>query len=328
MPEPGSEAARRPAGTPAWAQGAVVAAATAADRPELWIPGALATMAFLGWLPFMLAVAVLPSPGDLAFWGADLATAESFPLNVVLLVVSALLVMIAASILVASGEVALQRAIGRILRLRPADRSLDDAAARLWVVEVVTAVPALAALAATALGVVAVAPGEYQSPDIGGPLPVRIAEHIWPFVAVALVALVVGVAWGAAAQRAAVGAERRSLASALAEGLAAVLRHPVRRLGLALATLAVLAAWLAATWALLHLLWSPIGRDLGSGALLDGGTPLLLIGFVAIWLCLVAAGGALHGWASAWWTLELAELSVTEPEPDPRLAEEAERTWI
>ena len=33
-------------------------------------------------------------------------------------------------------------------------------------------------------------------------------------------------------------------------------------------------------------------------------TLLLLVGFVAIWLCLLLGAGALHAWASAWWSLE------------------------
>jgi len=48
--------------------------------------------------------------------------------------------------------------------------------------------------------------------------------------------------------------------------------------------------------------------------------PLLLVGFVAIWLCLVAAGGALHGWAATWWSLELEE-TVTPT------VEESDRSW-
>ena len=33
---------------------------------------------------------------------------------------------------------------------------------------------------------------------------------------------------------------------------------------------------------------------------------LLLVGFVAIWLCLVLAGGALHAWSAATWSRLLA----------------------
>ena len=52
---------------------------------------------------------------------------------------------------------------------------------------------------------------------------------------------------------------------------------------------------------LLRVLWDPIGARLAS----DGMGPsslLLLVGFVAIWLCLVLGGGALHAWGSVSWS--------------------------
>jgi len=226
---------------------------------------------------------------------------------------------VTASILVVSGEAALQSGIDRILGHGVGSRAMDDVTGRLWIVQLVAALPAMAALTATLLGIAAVAPGEYQSPDIGGSVVVRIIRDVWPLVALSGVAVLVGIAFGAAAQRATLQPES-SVGGALAGGVRAVLRHPVRRLGLALVTLALLGAWLAATWALLHLLWVPIGRDLAEGRLLEAGMPLLLVGFVAIWLCLVAAGGALHGWAATWWSLELEE-TVTPT------VEESDRSW-
>jgi len=305
----------------------MTAAALAADHAELWVSGGLASVAFLGWLPFLLAVVPIPNPGDLAFFGAGLATSASYPLNIVLLVGSAGLVLVTASILVASGEAALLRSIDRLLGRDLPARSLDDAAARLWIVQLVAALPALVALGATALGIVAVAPGEYQSPDIGGPLLVRIVRDVWPQLAVAVVAAVAGVAFGAAAQRAAAGAPRRSLAVAIAVGARAVVRHPLRRLALAISTLAVFTGWLAATWLLLALLWQPIGRAMAGGHLGEAAMPLLLVGFVAIWLCLVAAGGAVHGWASAWWSLELSDLDPRPAGTPDEPSEEADHRW-
>jgi len=314
----------RPSG---WAGSARAAAGIAAERAELWLPGGLAAIAFLGWLPFLLAVVPVPSAGDLAFFAASLATSPSYPVNVVLLFASAGLVALAASILVASGEAALLRAIHRVLGRPLADRSIDAAAARLWIVQVVAALPALVAIGLALLRIAAVAPGEYQSPDIGGPLGVRIALDAWPQLTIAAVAVVVGIAFGAAAQRSSVGLPGRSLAAAIVVGAVAVVRHPLRRLGLAVVTLAVLAGWLAGTWFLLRVLWQPLGQAMAAGRLADAGMPVLLVGFVAIWLCLVAAGGAVHAWASAWWSLELAD-------PDPRgtgtpgaRAEETDRRW-
>jgi hypothetical protein len=33
------------------------------------------------------------------------------------------------------------------------------------------------------------------------------------------------------------------------------------------------------------------------------------VGFTAIWLCLLAAGGALQAWISTWWSIELREVA-------------------
>ncbi|MGH2401712.1 MAG: hypothetical protein ACRDE6_03285, partial [Candidatus Limnocylindria bacterium] len=52
---------------------------------------------------------------------------------------------------------------------------------------------------------------------------------------------------------------------------------------------------------LLGVLWAPIGARLGIGPI-EIATGLLLVGFVAIWLCLVLAGGALHAWSAATWS--------------------------
>ena len=45
----------------AWLARAGIAARLAADHGELWVPAALAWVAFLGWLPFVLAVARPPT---------------------------------------------------------------------------------------------------------------------------------------------------------------------------------------------------------------------------------------------------------------------------
>ena len=295
-------------GAGAWASAAARAAGLASDRPELWIPGSLASLAFLGWLPFLLAVVSVPSAADLEFFGASLATSSGWPLNAVLLVTSAVLVLLAASVFVASGEAALQRRIDRLLNHAAPRRSLDDATARLWVVQLVAALPTLVALGVTVAGIAAVAPGEYQSPDIGGTVLVRIGVDVWPQLAITAVAVVLGIAYGAGSQRAAVRSTR-SLAAALVAGAVDLARHPAARMSLAGASLAALLGWLAVSWFVLQLLWRPIGAAMASGRVLESGTPLLLVGFVAVWLCLVVAGGALHGWASAWWSLELEELA-------------------
>ena len=61
------------------------------------------------------------------------------------------------------------------------------------------------------------------------------------------------------------------------------------------------------TWALLWLLWMPIGRHAQDGTLFSPISLVLLVGFVAIWLCLVAGAGILHAWSSTWWSLAPGE---------------------
>ena len=48
-------------------------------------------------------------------------------------------------------------------------------------------------------------------------------------------------------------------------------------------------------------LWAPIESRLSEEGF-GVAVVLLLVGFVAIWLCLVLAGGALHAWGSVSWT--------------------------
>jgi uncharacterized RDD family membrane protein YckC len=62
--------------------------------------------------------------------------------------------------------------------------------------------------------------------------------------------------------------------------------------------------------ALLRVLWAPISVDLAAGHLVSAQILLLLVGFVAIWLALVLAFGALHAWVSTLWSLELAVVTL------------------
>jgi hypothetical protein len=278
------------------------AAALVADHAVLWLPGALASLAFLGSAPLLLAVANPPNVGDLAFFAAGLVTAPNYPVNVYLLAAAVALGVLSASILLAAGETLLLRTQRGLLGQLPTTRLFDEDLLRVWGVHLMAAVPALAAIGAVGLRIAAVAPGEYQSPDIGGPFLVRVALDVWPYGVVAILAILLGQAWGSAAVRRA-SAPRARFLPALLGATRDLVRHPVRRAWMALATSGALAAWLVATWALLHLLWRPIGVAIADGRLAQPVTVVLLVGFVAIWLCLVAAGGALHAWSSAWWTL-------------------------
>ncbi len=63
---------------------------------------------------------------------------------------------------------------------------------------------------------------------------------------------------------------------------------------------------LVVTTALLSVLWLPIAGALDGGRLATPATLLLLLGFVAIWLGLLLAAGAVHVAVSAWWAIEQA----------------------
>jgi hypothetical protein len=298
-------AASSPPTARSWLGNAWTAAELVADHPELWLPGALAALAFLGWLPFVLAVAPLPTVGDLGFFVSSVVLSPSFPLNAILLGGGAALLVICASVVVATGEAALIRGVEEMRGGQPSRRTLDDDAVRAWLIGLVAAVPALAALAVVGLAMAAVGPAEYQSPDLGTPLALRIIADVWLPIAALVVLTVLGQAFAGGAQRASIAGGQR-LAAALAAGAMDVIRHPIRRLATGIGTALALAVWLGLCWALLHVLWAPLDRAVGQGALLEGANPLLLVAFIAIWLCLVAGGGALAAWSSAWWSLEQA----------------------
>ena len=283
----------------------LAAAKVAADHAELWPPGALAAFSAIGWLPFVLAVAPLPSEGDLAFVASSIVLSPSFPLNVVLPATALLGLALSASVLSATGEVVLLRAIDGLRGIAAMSRSIDEEAARAWLIRIVASLPALAAAVALLAGVVGVAPGEYQSPDLGqGPFLARLARDVWPLLVLEVAAFLVGQAFAAGAVRASMGPERISVGRALSEGFRGLRRRPLQRIAIAVGTDAALGAWLFVSWALVRVLWTPIGRQAEDGALLTPASAPLLIGFVAIWLCLVAGGGMLHAWFSTWWSLE------------------------
>ncbi len=305
----------------AWLARAGVAARLAADHGELWVPAALAWVAFLGWLPFLLAVARPPDEGDLTVFGAGLATSGDWPANAIRLGAGLLLLALIANALVAIGEAGLLR----LLDGRPAEQSgaaLLAAARRLWIAQLTGSLPAVAALLALLTAGIAAAVGELQSPDIGGSAWMRVAVRVAPFGVALLVAVVAGQAFVAAAGR---RLPRDGIARSghpLAGALRDLAHRPVARLGVALASLALQLAYLIVSLLLLRVLWAPIGEALADGRATTSAAPLLLVGFVAIWLCLVLVGGALHAFVAAWWSLELA----ADTREEPSVREEAAAT--
>lgn len=294
-----------------WLGAAGAAARLVSNRAELWIPGALAALAFVGWLPLVLAIVPLPDASDLEFFGENLYSSGAWPWNVLLLSVAALFGILTLCLGVALGEAALQRGLRPLLDELPdsgerhaPEETLTGEAAVTFVVFLVALLPAAAAVMALAIGIAAVAPGEYQSPDIGGPVLLRIGREVAPLIALVLLFVLLGQAFGSSAQRRAVGPRPEPLAGAFANAARDVRRRPLALLGTAAVTLLALVALTVLGTLLLRVLWAPIGASLRAGDMGSPPTALLLVGFVAIWLCLILAAGALHAWASAWWSLE------------------------
>jgi hypothetical protein len=160
-----------------------------------------------------------------------------------------------------------------------------------------------------------IAPAEFNAPaEDAGPVA-RTALRLAPILVATVVVAVAGAAIHAAAARQAITGRpideslRRGGRALRVAGTAAMLQAA------SLLVARLLYALLAAV--LLRVLWAPIGERL-AGAGIDAAASLLLVGFVAIWLCLVLGGGALHAWGSMAWTGVLGtrvadERSLREP---------------
>jgi hypothetical protein len=59
------------------------------------------------------------------------------------------------------------------------------------------------------------------------------------------------------------------------------------------------------TLMVLDALWRPLSERLAAGGLSEPSTPILLLGFVWIWLVLVILAGVIQVWIAAWWNREL-----------------------
>jgi hypothetical protein len=298
-------------GNGGWLRNAGIAARIAADRADLWLPGALGALSYLAWLPLVLTVATAPRTSDLAFLGASLFTSELFPLNLLLIATLAALGILVACLLAAFAEASLLRAAGLGTPGRPMARELEAT----FSVMLVALLPAVAVAAALISGAAAVAPAEFGAPDLGVPLALRIVLRLAPLLAGLALLAWLGQAFGAVAIRNAVGPAALPVGDALRAALRDLIRHPVRRLGLALTVVVADLLAVALAVALLRVLWAPIAVALAGGHLISPSALLLLLGFVAIWLTVTLAFGALHALASIWWSLELgADREATSPE--------------
>ncbi|MGH2489694.1 MAG: hypothetical protein ACRDFR_08780, partial [Candidatus Limnocylindria bacterium] len=91
-----------------WLGEGLAAARIAADRAELWIPGAIVSFAFAGWVVFLAAVASPADENDVLFLGIRLMASPSWPWNVVALVAAVVAGLGTILLAIAFGEVALQ----------------------------------------------------------------------------------------------------------------------------------------------------------------------------------------------------------------------------
>jgi hypothetical protein len=285
----------------AWLHRAALAAQLAGDRADLWPAGALAWLAYVGWLPLILVVAD-PDPNGLAAFGVSIYTSGAFPANVIALALAVLAGFAILCLLAAMAEVALQRTATSLHGRPPFARATLTA----FSVILVSALPAAVAVGLLLRRLMAVAPDEFQSPDITTPVLVRLALDLLPYLLALLLVLLLVQAFGAIALRRAQAEPGVALTSILAATAGDLLRRPWSRLAVAASALLLDLVAAIVSFGLLRILWAPIGAALEGGRLASPDTLLLLLGFVAIWLTLLLAAGAVHVAISAWWAMELA----------------------
>jgi hypothetical protein len=127
-----------------WVRNAAAAGGATLDRPHLWLPASLGSIAYLAWLPLVLTVAALPRASDLAFLGAGLLSSGAFPWNVLLLAALATLAVLGACLLAALAEAALLRAAGN----GTPDRSLTRETEAAFSVLLIASLPAVRPISA------------------------------------------------------------------------------------------------------------------------------------------------------------------------------------
>jgi len=297
-----------------WLDAASSALAHVSDRPTLWVPGALAWVASVGWIPFLIAVVRAPTQSELTYFGAGMQTSGLWPLNLVLIAAGAVAVVTLAVGLVAVGNAALD-ALLRDRRFAAAD------AGRRFVTSLIGVLPVALVVFVLLVATIAVAPAEFNRPQADPGPVLRTIGRLLPLLVLGAIVVMSTAALSGLAGRAA--SEAGSIAGGVA-ALPSMLRRPGTAGAVHIAVTAVLgAAFLVLAGVLVQVLWAPIGAGLIAGGAIDATGALLLVGFVAIWLCLVLAGGALHAWGSATWSALLHPGAMAAPPGRPREASSA-----
>jgi hypothetical protein len=288
-----------------WLRHACTSVGVAAHREDLWLPGALAWLVYLGWLPLVVTVVPLPDDGDLAFLAARLVPTAGIPLALILLALALTAGCVLLGLAGAAAEVALQRGLAGGGPDGAGDGGWARSALTAFTIFLVASAPVALVAFGLGSGIAAIAPVEYQSADVDTPVLLRVVLAALPWEVALVAALIVGQAIGAAALQRALPPGGTPIGAALGAGVRDLARQPARRLGSALTMTLADAVVLVISLSLLGVLWAPIRSDLEAGRLGNPASVLLLVGFVAIWLALLLASGALHAAGSAWWRLEL-----------------------
>lgn len=287
-----------------WRAAAGDAAAAVVARPAWWLAGALAWLTTVGWIPFAAALLRPPGTAELTYVGTRFWASGLWPLN---------LVAVALSLLAAAVLLLAAAALGNAVLLRGAEgrQPMARDVRTLLAVSVIGALPVALGLLALLVALLAVGPAEFNRP-VADPAPaVRVAVRLAPLLAFTAAVAIVGSTMAGLAGRAAIRRGR------LLDGLADV-AGSARRAGAAGllhlgASVGAGLTYLVVAGLLLRVLWAPIGAGLDGRGGIDLAAGALLVGFAAIWLCLVLAGGALHAWASVTATRLLDRRSALEP---------------
>lgn len=273
----------------AWLREGLAAARIAADRTDLWIPGAIVSFAFAGWVAFLVVVASPADENDVMFLGIRLAASPWWPWNLVAVVAAVLSAIGAMLLAIAFGEVALQMGLSDARR-DDIPVSVPRAMAALGVAGTVVAIAAavLVWLASPAFV------EAWTKPDPATPYLVRVAAAGFPALLALAAVVVPAQAFGAVAMR-----------RPWRDALVTLRRRAHRLIPQAALTMALFLVVQLATVLVLDALWRPLSGRLAGGALSEPSTPVLLLGFVWIWLVLVILAGVIQAWIATWWNREL-----------------------
>jgi hypothetical protein len=243
---------------------------------------------------------------DVAQLAVSLYSSSSYPANVLALAVAAVGAFMLLCLLAAIGEAAVTRSLLAGSAASEAPSAPDASHSTLAGLAVLLLACMPVALAGAWLLLVAMdnAPAVYTAPGPEASVVPRLAATVMPQLVVVGAAVLAAQAVGGRLLRAAIMTPPSRLGAALGDAVRDLGRRPLRWIGVAAVSWAKDAALFIGCWALLGVLWSTTADSLGPRLLERPQALLLLVGFVAIWLLLLAAGGVLHLLISAWRLLE------------------------